>query len=38
MPKVKDNELKNPSITKQEFMSALKKASRIIEKPKVVSK
>jgi len=34
MAKVKDIDIKKLSTTKQEFMSALKKVSRRIEKPK----
>ncbi len=38
MPKVKDIDIKKLSTTKQEFLSALKKASNTVEKPRVVSK
>jgi len=34
MPKVKDGEIKNLSQPKREFISALKKVSQRIEKPK----
>ncbi len=36
--KVKDVDIKKLSTTKQEFMSALKRVSKTIEKPKVISK
>lgn len=38
MVKVKDADIKKLSTTKQEFMSALKKDSRRIEKPKPTPK
>lgn len=38
MSKVKDIDVKNLSITKQEFMSALRKVSRRVEKANTASK
>lgn len=35
---VKQLDVKKLSITKQEFMSALKKVSKTLEKPKVISR